>query len=83
MYNNLAILIINRNDYENTSVCIQSLLDHSGGQDFSVILLDNHSHDGSKNQLIQQFRLQEITPSNWDCEENDIFQSDNNFAQYS
>lgn len=76
---NLAILIINRNDYDNTVECLQSLQDNNKDQDFSIILLDNNSQDSSKENLIQKFELQEISPSNWNCEKNDIFSEDKEF----
>lgn len=82
MINRIAILVINWNDYDNTHECLQSLLKNNKDESFTIVLLDNNSHDWSYEKLVKDFSLHEIIPSQWNCEKKDVFTSDDSFSTY-
>lgn len=83
MHNNhIAVLIINRNDYNNTKECLDSLIKNNSDAEYSIVIIDNDSKDWSREKLIAEFWLKEINPTNYGCEKNDIFKEDKAFSDY-
>lgn len=76
-----AILIINRNDYNNTKECLKTLIENNNNE-FNIILLDNNSNDGSCDKLIKEFKLTIFEHSNNLCEKYDIFKRDESFSWF-
>lgn len=74
----LAIIIINRNDFDNTTECLDSIFANVT-KDFSVILIDNWSTDWSKEKLMEKYSFQSVAPSNWKCEQYDVLSPDISF----
>lgn len=81
--NKTAILIINWNDYKNTKECLDSLLKNNKNSDFNIILIDNNSHDWSREKLIEDYNFQTFIPTDWTCEKKDIFKNDIWFNHYT
>lgn len=72
-------MIINRNDYQNTKECLDSLLANT--YSFTFFIIDNDSQDWSKEKLIQEYNLTEYSPWSIDCEQYDISKIDEQFRQ--
>ena len=47
----VSIIIVNYNTYALTSACIQSIIDHTEGISYEIIVVDNASTDGSKEKI--------------------------------
>lgn len=77
----IALLIINRNDYLNTSECLDSLKDMKVSDNIKrdTIIIDNNSQDWSMESLCREYNLKEIKPSIKNCEQLDVFMNDQNF----
>jgi len=78
----LLAIIINWNDYDNTYECLESIFKNNKNESFNIVLIDNNSHDGSREKLIKEFNLEKITPTNRNCEKQDIFKKDKSFEKY-
>ena len=47
----ISVIIVNYNTCQVTKQCLDSIFKHTSGVDFEVIVVDNDSHDGSKEML--------------------------------
>ncbi len=56
---NVSILIISFNTRELTTACVRSVLEHTSGVDFEIIVVDNASTDGSADAIEQIARAEE------------------------
>ena len=56
----VSIIIVNYNTYALTSACIQSIIDHTEGISYEIIVVDNASTDGSKEKLESDRRIRYI-----------------------
>lgn len=53
----VSIIIVSYNTCQLTQNCINSIFQHTSGVDFEVIVVDNDSHDGSKEMLSADCRI--------------------------
>ena len=56
----VSVIIVNYNTYALTSACIQSIIDHTEGISYEIIVVDNASTDGSKEKLEINRRIRYI-----------------------
>lgn len=56
----VSVIIVNYNTYALTSACIQSIIDHTEGISYEIIVVDNASTDGSKEKLEIDCRIRYI-----------------------
>lgn len=56
----VSVIIVNYNTYTLTSACIQSIIDHTEGISYEIIVVDNASTDGSKEKLEIDCRIRYI-----------------------
>lgn len=56
----VSVIIVNYNTLDLTNDCITSIVEHSSGIDYEIILVDNASTDGSKNYFKKDKRIKYI-----------------------
>ena len=56
----VSVIIVNYNTKNLTADCIRSVIDKTSGVDYEIILVDNASTDGSKEQFENDARLKSI-----------------------
>lgn len=56
----VSVIIVNYNTLDLTNDCITSIVEHSCGIDYEIILVDNASSDGSKDFFIKDNRIKYI-----------------------
>jgi len=56
----ISVIIVNYNTYDLTSACIQSIIDHTDGLSYEIIVIDNASTDGSKKRFEIDTRIKYI-----------------------
>ena len=75
--NNLAIVVLTWNDYENTILCLKSLIEQTF-KNFNIILVDNGSTDKSLVKIIMWLKIKKFLPKIVDqqyeiCNNNKIY----------
>jgi len=63
MSHDLAIVIVNYNTRELLADCLNSIWESQGGFSFRVLVVDNHSSDGSADLVRQNYPQVELIPS--------------------
>ena len=56
----VSVIIVNYNTCDLTSACIQSIIDHTNGLSYEIIVVDNASTDGSKERFEIDTRIKYI-----------------------
>ena len=56
----ISVIIVNYNTYDLTSACIQSIIDHTDGLSYEIIVIDNASTNGSKKRFEIDTRIKYI-----------------------